>query len=144
MSKKADGGNTSDDGNSGATLKDRLPKFSNFDPNGSVMETPRRFSKHPSSWGQKNQSLSVPRLSFGINTKYTSVFGNPGRLNDKIITHCKLKICLTFTVSVSAHFNTFMLYSTSNLVKNTILYLIYLISSMGFSPILHNFGEIFC
>ena len=35
-------------------------------------------SKHPSSWGQ-NQSLGVPRLSFGINTKYTSVFGNSSK-----------------------------------------------------------------
>ena len=38
------------------------------------MTTPRRFSKHPSSWGQK-ESLGLHRLSFGINTKYTSVFG---------------------------------------------------------------------
>ena len=46
MSKKADG-NTSDESNSGgATLKAKLPKFSNFDLNGSAgnsMETPRRF-----------------------------------------------------------------------------------------------------
>ena len=45
MSKKADG-NTSDESNAGATLKDKLPKFSNFDPNGGVgnsIPEPRRF-----------------------------------------------------------------------------------------------------
>ena len=67
-------------------ISDSHPKFSNFDLNGSTAAgnappSPRRFSKHPSSWGQQNQSsLGVPtRLSFGINTKYTSVFGNNGR-----------------------------------------------------------------
>ena len=48
-------------------------------------------SKHPSSWGQK-ESLGVPRLSFGINTKYTSIYGHSSKGRGSNITskHKKL------------------------------------------------------